>query len=70
MVGPDGRINAAVISVGRFLAIGEKDIAVPLSALQLERRDDGRRLTIDVVKEALQNAPAFEHIADRIRLRQ
>jgi len=69
LVGPDGRIQAAVVSVGRFLGIGEKDIAVPLSALQLERRDDGTRLTVDIMKETLQTAPAFEY-SDRIRLRQ
>jgi len=69
LVGPDGRIQAAVVSVGRFLGIGEKDIAVPLSALQIERRDDGTRLTVDIMKETLQTAPAFEY-SDRIRLRQ
>ena len=68
LVGPDGRIHAAVVGVGSFLGIGEKDIAVPLSAVRIERRDDGRRLTIDVMRETLQTAPAFEH--DRIRLRQ
>ena len=69
LVGPDGRIHAAVVGVGRFLGIGEKDIAVPLSALQMERRDDGTRLTVDIVKETLQAAPAFEY-GDRIRQRQ
>ena len=69
LVGPDGRIHAAVVGVGGFLGIGEKDIAIPLSALQMERRDDGTRLTVDIVKETLQTAPAFEY-GDRIRLRQ
>jgi hypothetical protein len=68
LVGPDGRIHAAVVGVGSFLGIGEKDIAVPLSALHMERRDDGRRITIDVMKETLQTAPAFEQ--GRIRLQQ
>jgi hypothetical protein len=66
MVGPDGRIHAAVVAVGRFLGIGEKDIAVPLSALQVERRDGDIRLTADIVKETLQTAPAFEY-GDRTR---
>jgi hypothetical protein len=69
LVGPDGRIHAAVVGVGRFLGIGEKDIAIPLTALQMERRDDGTRFTVDIVKETLQTAPAFEY-GDRIRLRQ
>jgi Bacterial protein of unknown function (DUF937)/PRC-barrel domain len=69
LIGSDGRVHAAVVGVGRFLGIGEKDIAVPLSALQMERRDDGTRLTVDIVKETLQTAPAFEY-GDRIKLRQ
>jgi len=69
LVGPDGRIHAAVVGVGRFLGIGEKDIAIPLTALQMERRDDGTRFTVDVGKDTLQTAPAFDY-GDRIRLRQ
>ncbi len=58
MVGPDGRIQAAVLSVGRFLGLGERDIAVPMSAIEFDRNNN--RVTIDVVKETLQSAPAFE----------
>lgn len=60
LVGPDGKINAAVIGVGGFLGIGEKDIAVPLAALQMERRENSRRLTMDVPNDALRTAPVFD----------
>jgi uncharacterized protein DUF937/PRC-barrel domain protein len=70
LIGPDGRIQAAVLSVGRFLGLGDKDIAVPMSALEIDRRTDGGRVTIDVVKETLQTAPAFDAGSDRIRLKQ
>jgi uncharacterized protein DUF937/PRC-barrel domain protein len=70
LIAPDGRIHAAVLSVGRFLGLGEKDIAVPMSALEIDRRSDGNRVTIDVVRETLQSAPAFEAGSDRIRLKQ
>jgi sporulation protein YlmC with PRC-barrel domain len=70
MVAPEGRVHAAVISVGRFLGIGDRDVAVPLSAIDIERKDGGTRITIDIAKDTLQNAPAFEHSADRIRLKQ
>jgi hypothetical protein len=69
LVGPDGRIHAAVVGVGGFLGIGEKDIAIPLTAMQMERRDDGTRFTIDVGRDTLQTAPSFDY-GDRIRLRQ
>ncbi|MFZ1101523.1 MAG: DUF937 domain-containing protein [Hyphomicrobiaceae bacterium] len=61
LVGPDGRIHAAVLSVGSFLGIGERNVAVPLQSIEVDRRPDGTRITIDVAKETLQGAPAFEH---------
>jgi hypothetical protein len=61
LVAPDGRIQAAVLSVGRFLGLGERDVAVPLTSIEIDRRADGGRMTIDVAKETLQSAPAFEH---------
>ena len=67
MVGPDGRVSAAILSVGRFLGIGEKDVAVPFSALVVDRRDGGLRLTVDAARDTLQSAPVFERTSDRIR---
>jgi hypothetical protein len=69
LVGPDGRIQAAVLSVGRFLGIGERDVAVPLSSIEVDRRADGSRITIDVAKETLQSAPAYEHGSAAPRLK-
>lgn len=60
LVGPDGKVNAAVIGVGRFLGIGEKDVAVPLALLQAERRDSSGRLIMDVARDILRTVPAFE----------
>jgi sporulation protein YlmC with PRC-barrel domain len=70
MIGPEGRIHAAVLNVGRFLGLGDRDVAVPLSAIEIDRRDGGTRITIDVAKDTLQGAPAFEPGTDRIRLKQ
>jgi hypothetical protein len=58
--GPDGKMVAAIINVGRYLGIGDKDIAVRFSALHVEQRDSGRRIAIDATKETLQAAPVFE----------
>jgi hypothetical protein len=60
LIGPDGKMAAAIISVGRYLGIGDKDVAVPFSALQLESRAGGRRIVMDATKEALQSASTFE----------
>jgi Bacterial protein of unknown function (DUF937)/PRC-barrel domain len=58
--GTDGKIAVAVISVSRVLGIGEKDVAVPLSALKTEQLTSGRRIVLDVTKDGLQLAPAFQ----------
>ena len=63
LVGPDGKMTAAIVDIGRYLGIGDKDIAVRFSALslQLDDRDKSKRVIIDATKEALQGAPTFEH---------
>lgn len=53
-------ISAVVISVGGFLGIGEKDVAVDFSQLAWLTRDDGsRRWVLDTTAERLSQAPAF-----------
>jgi hypothetical protein len=51
---------AAIINIGRDLGIGDKDVGVPYSSLELERRDGGDRIVITATKETLHAAPAFE----------
>lgn len=60
LIRPDGRFNAVVVAINQALGIGSKDIAVPFTALHLERRGAGARLILDTTMDALQNAPAFE----------
>jgi hypothetical protein len=53
-------ISAVVLSVGGFLGIGEKDVAVDFTQLEWAQRDDGsRRLVLKTTAEALAAAPAF-----------
>ncbi|MAU96883.1 MAG: hypothetical protein CMP81_13505 [Fulvimarina sp.] len=56
-----GQIDAAVVGVGGFLGIGEKDVAVPFGELQMTRDDDAEpRITAALDKEALEQAPSFD----------
>jgi hypothetical protein len=56
-----GRINTAVIGVGGFLGVGEKDIAVPFNALSFSTGKDGERLVVvSLTKEALDRAPEYK----------
>jgi sporulation protein YlmC with PRC-barrel domain len=53
-----GRIAYAVLAVGGFLGIGEKYFAVPWRALTLDA--DRKCFVLDVDKDTLENAPAFD----------
>jgi sporulation protein YlmC with PRC-barrel domain len=55
----DGKINAAIIGVGGFLGVGEKNVAVPFSSLKVAEKDGSRYLILETTKEALQSAPGY-----------
>ena len=54
----NGRVAYAVLSFGGFLGMGDKLFAIPWSALHLGH--DEHAFTLNVSKEALQNAPGFD----------
>ncbi len=56
IIDKDGRVAAAVVDVGSFLGMGGKDVAVSLSAF----KTDNNRLTLDMTKEQLQQAHAYQ----------
>jgi sporulation protein YlmC with PRC-barrel domain len=61
-----GKAIGAVIGVGGFLGIGEKDVAVPFEDLKFSRDDDNDvRIEVDISKEALTNAPDFESLDEQ-----
>jgi sporulation protein YlmC with PRC-barrel domain len=55
-----GMVVAAVIGVGGFLGIGEKDVGVPFSAIKWQKNRDRDEMHIDATKDQLKSAPAFE----------
>jgi hypothetical protein len=59
LVGPDGKMAAAIINVGRNLGIGDKEVAVSFSTLQQQQHAGGQRIVIDATKDTLQAAPTF-----------
>ena len=61
VVDEQGEINAAVIGVGGFLGIGEKDVAVEFDQLQFTQDQNGEvRIVADMTREELEQAQAFE----------
>jgi sporulation protein YlmC with PRC-barrel domain len=56
ILNPDGRVAAVIVDVGTFLGMGGKDVAVHLSNIKA----DNNRLTLDMTKEQLQQAQAYQ----------
>jgi hypothetical protein len=66
IVSNDGKtVQGFVIGVGGFLGIGERNVAMQIDRLRMDRGPDGAsRLTMDIKKEELANAPAFKSLRD------
>ncbi len=65
LVGKDGKIEAFIVSVGGFLGAGEKDVAVPFSAIRGAEKNGKWYLTMNSTKEALKAAHGYKY--DRTR---
>ncbi|MFD1745841.1 PRC-barrel domain-containing protein [Rhizobium helianthi] len=62
----NGGIVAAVVGVGGFLGIGEKDVAVPMSKITMSREDNNNvRLTTTETADSLKAAPEFKTLDDQ-----
>ncbi len=58
----NGGVVAAVVGVGGFLGIGEKNVAVPMSNIMASQKEDGTdlKLTTNETADTLKNAPEFK----------
>ncbi len=64
LVEKGGNIVAAVIGVGGFLGIGQKNVAVPFKSLELARdTDNNEKVGMRFTKEELKQAPDFNALA-------
>jgi sporulation protein YlmC with PRC-barrel domain len=62
MVEKDGRITAAMVGVGGFLGVGEKNVAIPFDALTVSQKNNQWHLTLNTTKDALKSAPGFTYV--------
>ena len=67
IVTSDGTIAAALVNVGGFLGIGEKQVALPFSAIEPVTSGNDWRFVIDATKDGLRDAPLFEDTIARER---
>ena len=56
LMNKDGKVEAFIISVGGFLGIGNKDVAVPFSAVRATEKNGTWYLTMNATKDTLKQA--------------
>jgi sporulation protein YlmC with PRC-barrel domain len=61
LVGKDGKVEAFIVSVGGFLGVGEKDVAVPFSAVHATEKNGKWYLTMNSTKDALKAAHGYKY---------
>jgi hypothetical protein len=64
LIGNDGQVRAVVIGVGGFLGVGEKNVGLPLDALNITRKPDSSaidKISVSTTKDDLKNAPQFAY---------
>jgi hypothetical protein len=61
LVGNDGKIDAFILSVGGFLGIDSKDVAIPFSAVRATNKNGTWYLTMNATKDALKAAPGYKY---------
>jgi sporulation protein YlmC with PRC-barrel domain len=61
LMSKDGRVEAFIISVGGFLGVGEKDVAVPFSAVHATDKDGKWYLTMNATKDSLKEARGYRY---------
>lgn len=61
LIGKDGRVTAFIVSVGGFLGIGEKDVAVPFQSIRAMQKDNKWTLVMDANKDTLKAAAGYKY---------
>lgn len=62
IIAPSGSVTAVIIGVGGFLGVNEKKVAMPYSALKVERSDNkGLKITVEGTKDSLKAMPEFKY---------
>lgn len=61
LVSNDGKVTALLVSVGGFLGIGEKVVAVAFPSVKQSLKDGKSYLTMNASKDALKTAPGYAY---------
>jgi sporulation protein YlmC with PRC-barrel domain len=61
LVSKEGKIDAFIVSVGGFLGIDAKDVAIPFGAVRATDKNGSWYLTMNATKDALKAAPGYKY---------
>ena len=61
LIDKSGKITALIVGVGGFLGIGEKDVALPFSAVKSEQKNNKWYLTVDETKDSRKSAAGYKY---------
>ena len=61
LIDKEGHVTAMIIGVGGFLGMGEKDVAIPFSALHASEKNNKWYLVLNTTKDALKAAPGYTY---------
>jgi sporulation protein YlmC with PRC-barrel domain len=61
LIDKDGKIGAFIVSVGGFLGVGEKHVAVPFQAVHAIQKDGKWWLTMNTSKDSLKSAAGYKY---------
>jgi sporulation protein YlmC with PRC-barrel domain len=56
-----GKITTLIVGVGGFLGAGEKDVALPFTAVKPEKKDNKWYLTVNETKDSLKTAAGYKY---------
>lgn len=60
VIGDEGQVMAIVVSVGGFLGMGEKNVAIGWDNLMKSGASDDQQMRVDVTRDELDSAPEFK----------
>lgn len=62
---PDGKVGAVVVGVGGFLGIGQRDVAIQWTALEVG--SNGEKVTTALTKDQLKALPEYRYAEEKLR---
>jgi sporulation protein YlmC with PRC-barrel domain len=65
LVSDSGQVSALIVGVGGFLGAGEKDVAVPFTAVKWTNKDNKKYLTMSATKDELKSAQGLKYDSDK-----